>query len=175
MLAAMLMTGTFAVAEAGPKKHVCAVTQASLKGTGAELVKKVKTADGARVLIFDQDGEWTVHYAIALASPLPAPELQLKISDVTRGKQALATRHKVVFSDAPVVRGSFKLGRDEVLSPNAKLMVEIASDGVPVANRTFFIQSKGAGAGGARTIDFSADEASAKDTVATPTVSTRRR
>ena len=45
-------------------------------------------------MIFDQDGEWTVHYAIALARPLPTLELDLKISDLSRTKQSVRMRHK---------------------------------------------------------------------------------
>jgi hypothetical protein len=165
-LAIVMVSSAVAIADAGPGKKsasVVALTSTSLSGSGPGLVKKVKAAGGRRVLIYDQDGEWTVHYAIALASPLAASELDLKISDVSRSKQTIATRHKIVYSDAAVVRGSFQLTRDEVLSVNAKLLLEIASDGEPIANRTFFIQSKTAGTG-ARTIDFTDDEAVASDT-----------
>jgi hypothetical protein len=139
------------------------------------LLKKVKAADAGRVLIYEQDGEWTVHYAIALSSPLDVPELDLKISDVSRAKQTIATRHKICYSDAAVVRGSFKLTRDEVLSVNSKLLLEIANDGEPLAKRTFFIQSKTGGTSGTKTIDFSATEASAADTADTADVATKRR
>lgn len=166
-LAIVMLSTAVAVADAAPARkpaNVLALTPASLSGSGPSLVKKVKAADARRVLIYDQDGEWTVHYAIALARPLPVPELDLKISDVTRTKQPIATRHKIVYSDAAVVRGSFTLTRDEVLSVNAKLVLEIESDGEPVARRVFFIQSKTA-ATGTRKIEFTADEASASDTV----------
>ncbi|MBA3394387.1 MAG: hypothetical protein H0T89_17205 [Deltaproteobacteria bacterium] len=177
-LAIVLLSTAVATVEAGPAKkpvNVLALTPASLSGSGPSLVKKVKAADAGRVLIYEQDGEWTVHYAIALASPLQVPELDLKISDVSRTKQTVGTRHKMVYSDAAVVRGSFKLTRDEVLSVNAKLLLEIASDGEPLAKRTFFIQSKSVSATGTRQIDFSADEASGSDTVNTETVATKRR
>jgi hypothetical protein len=176
-LAIVMLSTAVAIADAGPAKksaNVLALTPASLSGNGPSLLKKVKAADAGRVLFYEQDGEWTVHYAIALASPLPVPELDLKISDVSRTKQPVATRHKIVYSDAAVVRGSFKLTRDEVLSVNAKLLLEIESDGEPVAKRTFFIQSK-SGVTGTRKIDFTADEASASDTVDTDTVATKRR
>ena len=174
-LALVLLSTAVAIADAGPvKKNVLALTPASLAGSGPSLVKKVKAADSDRVRIFDQDGEWTVHYAIALTSPLPVPELDLKISDVSRTKQPVGTRHKIVYSDATVVRGSFKLTRDEVLSVNAKLLLEIESDGEPVAKRTFFIQSKSGVATGTRKLDFSEDEASAADTVDGPVVAKRR-
>jgi hypothetical protein len=174
-LAIVMLSTAVAIADAGPAKtSVLALTPASLSGSGPSLVKKVKAADAGRVMFHEQDGEWTVHYAIALAGPLSVPELDLKISDVSRGKQTVATRHKIVYSDAAVVRGSFKLTRDEVLSVNAKLLLEIASDGEPVAKRTFFIQGK-SGATGTRKIDFSADEASAAGTVDTDSVATKRR
>jgi len=176
-LAIVLLSTAVAVVDAGPAKksaNVVALTSASLSGSGPGLVKKVKAADAGRALFFEQDGEWTVHYAIALANPLPAPELELKISDVSRTKQPLATRHKIVYANGGVVRGSFKLTRDEVLSVNAKLLLEIASDGEPLAKRTFFIQSKG-GATGTRKIEFTADEASASDSVDARTVATKRR
>src|SRR5687767_10595291 len=133
-LSIVLLSSAVAIASAGPAKkaaNVLALTPASLSGNGPSLLKKVKAADPGRVLFYDQDGEWTVHYAIALTSPLPVPELDLKISDVTRTKEAIGTRHKIVYSDAAVVRGTFRLTRDEVLSPNAKLLLEIESDGEP--------------------------------------------
>jgi len=176
-LAIVMLSTAVAIADAGPARtssNVLALTPASLSGSGPSLLKKVKAADASRVLFYEQDGEWTVHYAIALASPLPVPELDLKISDVSRTKQRVATRHKIVYSDAAVVRGSFTLTRDEVLSVNAKLLLEIESDGEPVAKRTFFIQGK-TGAPGTRKIDFTADEASATGTVDTDTVATKRR
>jgi hypothetical protein len=166
-LAIVMLSSAVAIADAGPPKKsptVLALTPVALSGSGPTLLKKVKAADVGRVLFYEQDGEWTVHYAIALASPLPLPELDLKISDVSRTKQPVGTRHKIVYSDAAVVRGSFKLTRDEVLSVNAKLLLEIESDGEPVAKRTFFIQSR-SGVTGTKTIDFTADEASASDSV----------
>ena len=164
-LAIVMVSTAVAIADAGPaKKNVLALTPASLTGSGPTLLKKVKAADAGRVAFYEQGGEWTVHYAIALASPLVVPELDLKIADVTRTKQSIATRHKIVYSDAAVVRGSFRLTRDDVLSVNAKLELEIHSDGELLAKRTFFIQSK-SGVSGTRKIDFTADEASAADTV----------
>jgi hypothetical protein len=174
-LATVLLLTAVAIADAGPAKksaNALALTPASLSGSGAGLLKKVKAADAGRAMFYEQDGEWTVYYAVALTSPLPAPELDLKISDVSRTKQPIATRHKIVFSEGGVVRGSFKLTRDDVLSVNAKLMLEIESDGEPVAKRTFFIQSKGAR--GASKIDFTADEAAASDTVDAGTFATKR-
>jgi hypothetical protein len=176
-LAIVMLSTAVAIVEAGPAKkstNLVALTPVSLSGSGPTLLKKVKAAHGGRVLFYERDGEWTVHYAVALASPLPVPELDLKISDVSRAKQPVASRHKIVYSDAAVVRGSFKLSRDEVLSVNAKLLLEIASDGEPVAKRTFFIQSK-RGATGTRTLDFTAEEASAADSADTRTVATKRR
>jgi hypothetical protein len=174
-LAVVMLSTAVAIADAGPaKKNVLALTPSSLSGSGPSLIKKVKAADAARVVFYEQDGEWTVHYAIALASPLSVPELDLKISDVSRTKQPVATRHKIVYSDAAVVRGSFRLTRDEVLSVNAKLLLEIESDGEAVAKRTFFIQSK-SGVTGTRKIDFTADEASASDSFDPDRVATKRR
>lgn len=178
-LALVMLSSAVAVSAAGPAKktaNVLALTSASLSGAGPSLVKKVKAADAGRVLIYDQDGEWTVHYAIALARPLPAPELELKISDVSRSKKTVGTRHKIVYTDAAVVRGTFKLTRDEVLSPNSKLLLEIESDGEPVATRSFFIQTKGAVAStsGTKTIEFTGDEA-ADDSVEAETIATKRR
>ena len=177
-LAVVLLTSAVAIADAGPPKkptNVVALTTTSLRGTGPDLLKKVKTADPGRVLFYDQDGEWTVHYAIALTSPLPVPEIDLKISDVSRTKQSLGTRHKIVYTDANVVRGSFKLTRDEVLSPNAKLLLEIESDGEPIVKRTFFIQSKVGASTGTKTLDFSGDEASGSDSEDNEPVATKRR
>jgi hypothetical protein len=177
-LALVLLSTAVAIADAGPARkstNVLALTPAVLSGSGPSLLKKVKAADAGRVLFYEQDGEWTVHYAIALTSPLPVPELDLKIFDVSGTKQSLGRRHKIVFSDAAVVRGSFKLTRDEVLSVNAKLLLEIESDGEPLAKRTFFIQTKGAAATGTRKVDFTADEASASDTVDSTPVATKRR
>jgi hypothetical protein len=177
-LAIVMLSTAIAIADAGPAKksaNVLALTPVSLSGSGPALVKKVKAADVGRVLFHEQDGEWTVHYSIALAGPLSVPELDLKISDVSRAKQQVATRHKIVYSDATVVRGSFKLTRDEVLSVNAKLLLEIESDGEPVAKRTFFIQSKSGGTTGSRKIDFTADEASASDTADVGPAVTKRR
>ncbi|MBA3457830.1 MAG: hypothetical protein H0T42_32405 [Deltaproteobacteria bacterium] len=177
-LAILMLSSAAAIADAGPAKktaNILALTPASLSGSGPTLLKKVKAADAGRVLFHEQDGEWTVHYAIALTSPLPVPELDLKISDVSRSKQPVGTRHKIVYTDAGVVRGSFKLTRDEVLSVNAKLMLEIESDGEPLAKRTFFIQSKNAGPTGPRKIDFTADQAAGDDSMDTETVATKRR
>ena len=171
-----MLLSAVAIAGAGPAKKsatVLALTPTALSGSGPSLLKKVKGADAGRVLFYEQDGEWTVHYAIALAGPLPTPELDLKIADVSRAKQPIATRHKIVYSDALVVRGSFKLTRGEVLAVNAKLLLEIESDGEPVAKRTFFIQSK-AGPAGTKKIDFTAEEASASDRVDTDLATKRR-
>ncbi|MBA3463603.1 MAG: hypothetical protein H0T46_26840 [Deltaproteobacteria bacterium] len=177
-LALVLLSTAVAISEAGPQKkaaNVLALTPASLSGAGPSLLKKVKAADPGRVMIYDQDGEWTVHYAIALARPLPAPELALKISDVSRTKQAVGTRHKIVYTEAAVIRGTFKLTRDEVLSPNAKLLLEIECDGAAVASRTFFIQSKTAVTTSTKKIDFTGDEAAAADSFDTETIATKRR
>jgi hypothetical protein len=177
-LAIVMLSTAVGIADAGPAKksaNSLALTAASLGGSGPSLVKKVKAADAGRALFYEQDGEWTVHYAIALARPLPVPELDLKISDVSRAKQPVATRHKIVYSDAAVVRGSFKLTRDEVLSVNAKLLLEIESDGEPLAKRTFFIQSRSGAATGTKKIDFTAEEASASDASDSRTVATKRR
>ncbi len=176
-LATVLLVSAVAISDAGPPKktaNVLALTTVSLRGTGPDLVKKVKTANPGRVSFYEQDGEWTVHYAISLARPLPAAELELKISDVSRSKQPLATRRKIVYTDATVVRGTFKLTRDDVLSANAKLLLEIESDGVPVVNRTFFIQNKG-GTTTTKSIDFTSDEATAADTIDAESVATKRR
>ncbi|HEU0031348.1 MAG TPA: hypothetical protein VFQ53_11995 [Kofleriaceae bacterium] len=163
-LALVMLSAAVAIADAGPAKKPTsslALTPTSLGGTGPALIKKVKAADSSRALFLEQDGEWTIHYAIALAAPLPVPELDLKISDVSRAKQPIATRHKIVYADAAVVRGSFKLTRDEVLSANAKLVLEIESDRELVAKRTFFIKGK---AGATGKIEFTDDEANASDT-----------
>ncbi len=177
-LALLLLSSAVAISDAGPPKkvaNVLALTPTSLSGTGPSLLKKVKSADPGRVLFYEQDGEWTVYYAIALARPLPAPELELKISDVSRTKQPVGTRHKIVYADAAVVRGNFKLTREEVLAPNAKLLLEIESDGVPVVNRTFFIQTRGAATGATtKTIAFTGDEAAGDDVVETESIATKR-
>ncbi len=177
-LAIVMLSSAVAIADAGPAKkgsNVLALTSASLSGSGPSLLKKVKAADAGRVLFYEQDGEWTVHYAIALSSPLPVPELDLKISDVSRTKQPVGTRHKIVYSDAEVIRGTFKLTRDEVLSVNAKLLLEIESDGAPLAKRTFFIQSKSGAVASTKKIEFTADQAAADDDFDTETVATKRR
>ncbi len=176
-LAIVLLSTAVAIADAGPAKkaNILALTPASLSGSGPTLLKKVKAADPGRVLFYEQDGEWTVHYAIALTSPLVVPEIDLKISDVSRTKQPLGTRHKIVYSDADVIRGTFKLTRDEVLSVNAKLMLELESDGELLAKRTFFIQSRSAAVTSTRKIDFTVDQAGADDTVDTEFVATKRR
>lgn len=176
-LALVLLSSAVAISDAGPAKkaaNVLALTPTSLSGAGPTLIKKVKTANPGRVLFYDQDGEWTVHYSIALSQPLPTPELELKISDVTKIKQSIAARHKIVYTDAAVIRGSFKLTRDEVLSPNAKLLLEIESDGVPIVSRTFFIQTKNT-ASGTKKIEFTSDEASASDSMDIETITTKRR
>jgi hypothetical protein len=177
-LAIVLLSTAVAIADAGPAKksaNVLALTPVSLSGSGPSLVKKVKAANAGRVAFYEHDGEWTVHYAIALASPLPVPELDLKISDVSRTKQPVAKRHKIVYSDAAVVRGSFKLTRDEVLSVNAKLLLEIESDGEPVAKRIFIIQSKRGAVTGTKKIHFTAEEASASDSADSRAIATKRR
>ncbi len=178
-LAIVLLSSAVAIADAGPAKKaaasILALTPASLSGSGPTLLKKVKAANPGRVLFYEQDGEWTVYYAIALTSPLPVPEIDLKISDVSRTKQPVGTRHKIVYSDAEVIRGTFKLTRDEVLSVNAKLMLEIESDGVPLAKRTFFIQSRSAAVTSTKKIDFTVDQAAADDPADTEIVSTQRR
>lgn len=177
-LAVVLLSSSVAISAAGPAKkapNALALTPASLNGSGPALLKKVKAANSGRVLFYDQDGEWTVHYAIALTSPLPSPEIDLKISDVSRTKQSVGTRHKIVYTDANVVRGSFKLTRDEVLSPNAKLLLEIDSGGEPIVKRTFFIQSKTAAVTGTKKLAFTADEASGADAAENEPVATKRR
>lgn len=176
-LALVMLSSAVAVADAGPAKktaNVLALTPASLSGSGPSLLKTVKAANQGRVAFYDQDGEWTVHYAIALSRPLPAPEIDLKISDVSRRKQAVGTRHKIVYTDATVVRGTFTLTREEVLTPNAKLLLEIESDGVPVVNRTFFIQTKSA-VTSTKKIEFTGDEASGDDSVDAETIASKRR
>jgi len=150
-----------------PKKaplSALALTPVLLTGTGTALIKKVNASKAGRVVFDDHDGGWVVNYAIALASPLRSAELDLKISDVSRTKQKVSTRHKLVYGDAPVVRGSFRLGRDEVLCPNAKLLVEIEDEGVTVAKREFFIRSKVADTS-SKVVEFSSAEAEGDDDV----------
>lgn len=158
-----LGTVGFAHADAPAPSAPLALTAASLPGTGTALVKKVKRASGGRAVFYDHDGTWVVHYALVLTRPLPSAELTLKISDVTRAKQALGTRHKIIYSEAAVARGSFTLTRDEVVSPNAKLMLEIESDGGSVARRTFFIQGKASRPSGPGKLEFSEADAEAGD------------
>jgi hypothetical protein len=137
-----------------------ALTAVSISGSGPALVAKVKRASKANAVFRDRDGAWQIHYALAVPRSLPASEITLKISDVTGDKQPICTRHKIIYSEAVVSRGQFVLTRDEVVSPNAKLLLEIESDGEPVARQTFFIQGAAAGTG---PIEFSSDEANADD------------
>jgi hypothetical protein len=177
--ALLLVTLTSATAFAGPKaKSTLALTPASLAGNGAELVKKVKRADtSAKPAVFHEcEGQWTVHYAVALAVSVPSAELTLKITDVSRstGPELVATRRKFVYSDAAVARGTFKLDHDDVSSPNAKLLLEIESDGVAITKQTFYIQ------GPARTttagaIAFTAAEAASDDEIEAGDVANKRR
>ncbi len=186
-LALVIVSASVAVADAGPAKkkvnvavtapanvNVLALGPTSWSGSGPSLVKKVRAADAGRVVLYEEDGQWVVHYAIALVKPLEVPEIDLKISDVSGAKETIASRHKIVYSDAPVVRGSFTLTRDEVLSANAKLLLEIHSDGESVANRMFFIQST-APATESKSIDFTAEEAAGADDADTKAVTTKRR
>jgi hypothetical protein len=73
-----------------------------------------------------------------------------------------------------VIRGTFKLTRDEVLSVNSKLLLELESDGVPLVKRTFFIQSKSGAVTGPSKIDFTADQAAADDDADLESVATKR-
>lgn len=173
--AALLVVGLSGTAIAGPKSNALALTSTSITGSGAELVKKVKRASApAKAAVFHEcDGAWTVNYAVALAVTIPSAELTLKITDVSGAeRETVAVRRKFVYSDAAVARGVIKLDHDEVVSPNAKLLLEIESDGVAIAKQTFFIQ------GAARTakpIVFSAEEAASGDEVAVDDVRSKRR
>lgn len=163
-------------ASAGPKPKApagtVALTTASISGRGPELVAKVKKACKSNTVFADQDG-WRVHYALAVPKALPSAEITIKISDISqpREPQPVATLHKVVYSEAEVTRGNFRLTRDEVISPNAKLLVEIESDGELLAKQTFFIQGKVEAR--PKSIDFSEDEAVADN--GEPEVTNRRR
>lgn len=138
-----------------------ALTTSSISGTGPALVKKVKKASASRAVFFAGEDGWNVHYALAVPSALPASEITLKISDISRGKQPICTRHKFIYNASPVTRGQFTLTRDDVVSPNAKLLLEIESDGEPIARQTFFIQGKVAT--GPAIVDFSEEEADGDD------------
>lgn len=176
--ALLLVTLTSATAFAGPKaKSTLALTPASIAGNGAELVKKVKRADtSAKPAVFHEcEGQWTVHYAVALVVPVPSAELTLKITDVSRASdpEPVATRRKFVYSDAAVARGMFKLDHDDVASPNAKLLLEIESDGVAITKQTFYIQGPSRATAGA--IAFTAEEAASDDDVEADDVKNKRR
>jgi len=163
-------------AAAGPKPSSVALTSSSIAGNGAELVKKVKRASAsAKPAVFHEcDGQWTLHYAVALASSVPSAELTLRITDLSSSREGeqIATRRKYVYSDAAVARGMIKLDRDEVMSPNAKLLLEIESDGVAIAKQTFFIQGNAGASSGA--IAFTAEEAAADDDVAAADIKNKR-
>ena len=150
-------------AESRPRRPAgtVALTAGSLSGSGPALVKKVRKASAARaVFVEDEDDKgWRVHYALAVPHALPSSEITLKLSDVSRPrqpKQPVCAFHKIIYSEAAVTRGSFLLTRDEVLSPNAQLLLEIESDGELIARQTF--QIRGEVVAGARTIDFSEDD-----------------
>jgi len=163
-------------ASAGPRskrpKGVVALTKASLSGKGPALLKKVRKASTGRAVFFDKDG-WRIYYALAAPHSLSSSELTIRISDVSfprQPKQPVLTRHKLIYSQSPVMKGQFLLTRDDVPSPNARLLIEIESDGVLVAQRTFFIQGKVDN--GPRSVDFSEEEANASDDE--PEVANRR-
>lgn len=140
-----------------------ALTTAALSGRGPALLQMVRKASAAPAVFSDNDG-WRVFYALAVPHALPSSEITIKVSDVSQPKQPkqpLCTRHKVIYSDAEVTRGQLLLTRDEVSSPNAKLLLEIESDGELIARQTFFI--KGKAAASPASIDFSAEEAVADD------------
>lgn len=165
--ASVLMCLLVTVAQAGPRAKretgAVALTTAALAGGGAELVKKVQKAKAATPVFQEsaEDKGWRVHYSLAVPHALPSSEITLKVSDVTqprRPKQPVCSFHKVVYSEAAVTRGNFLLTRDEVLSPNAQLLLEIESDGQVIARQTF--QIRGEGGGRTKTISFAEDEES---------------
>lgn len=171
----VVFSGSVGTAHADSPAAALALTPAPMPGTGAVLVKKVKRASAGRAVFHDRDGAWTVHYAVVLGRSLPSSELTLRISDVSRRKQPLGTRHKVIYSEAAVARGSFTLTRDEVVTPNARLMLEIESDGQAVAKKTFYIQGPPTRGGATTKIDLSAADASAdEERLDTATITARR-
>jgi hypothetical protein len=161
-----------AVAAPKAKTSTLAISSASITGKGPELVRKVKRASAKSAVVHECDGAWTVHYAVALAAPVPSAELTLRISDVTAAKEPIATRRKIIYSEAVVARGMLKLDRDDVRSANAKLLLEIESDGVAIARQTFFIQ--GSAQAAQVPINFTADEAASDDEVAAEDVRSKR-
>ena len=172
----VLLACAFAAAPAAAgskaKKSTLAVSSASITGKGPELVRNVKRASAKPAVLRESEGTWTIHYAVALAAPVPSAELTLRISDVTAAKEPIATRRKIVYSEAVVARGMLTLDRDDVLSSNARLLLEIESDGVAIAKQTFFIQGPAQGAQG--TVNFTADEASSDDEIDAEDVRSKR-
>lgn len=139
------------------------------------LVPVAKQRNG-RAIYDELDGAWTIHYSLAFSRIVESPELTLKISDPAR-KQILATRSKFAFGERSALRGSIRLSREEVVSPNAALLLEIESDGRVIASRRFFIQGKAEVVAPATgTVEFSAaDAVAAEPALDTATVRNAKR
>ncbi len=157
-----------ASAQAGPRPKLAgtlAVSKSSLSGRGPELIKQVtRVSSSAQVRIEHEEGGWPIHYALAVPHSLPSSEITLKVSDISRDKQPkqpVCSRHRVIDGEAAVTRGRFTLNLDQVVSSNARLLFEIESDGVLIAQQVFYIQGKAVTA--PKVIEFSAEDDTDQD------------
>jgi hypothetical protein len=83
---------------------------------------------------------WKIHYAAVVKRPVL--DATITVFDISKGKKLVATRDKMLYKQSRIVSGSIALSRDQVFSPNARLLMVVETGGRVVAQRMFYIQGK---------------------------------
>jgi hypothetical protein len=111
------------------------------KGEKAYGQALAKRARGRAVFWEDPKSKsWKIHYAAVVKRPVL--DATITVFDISKGKKLVATRDKMLYKQSRIVSGSIALSRDQVFSPNARLLMVVETGGRVVAQRMFYIQGK---------------------------------
>jgi hypothetical protein len=87
---------------------------------------------------------WKIHYAAVVKRPVL--DATITVFDISKGKKLVATRDKMLYKQSRIVSGSIALSRDQVFSPNARLLMVVETGGRVVVVRPGVVRSRGHGA-----------------------------
>jgi len=111
------------------------------KGEKAYGLALAKRARGRAVFWEDPKSKsWKIHYAAVVKRPVL--DATITVFDISKGKKLVATRDKMLYKESRIVSGSIALSRDQVFSPNARLLMVVETGGRVAAQRMFYIQGK---------------------------------
>ena len=111
------------------------------KGERAYGQALAKRARGRAVFWEDPKSKsWKIHYAAVVKRPVL--DATITVFDISKGKKLVATRDKMLYKESRIVSGSIALSREQVFSPNARLLMVVETGGRVVAQRMFYIQGK---------------------------------